>query len=94
MFRIDDTGELINAPVLRHRRRLLREDRSLVGCGNRAGIDGLVLWRQQGRGVIAFAAGFVDDVQRLAKATDALRAEMVATDRYQRAMAKEAARRE
>jgi hypothetical protein len=42
----------------------------------------------KGRGVIEFAPDLVDDVQALAKATDALRAEKVATERYQRAMAK------
>lgn len=48
----------------------------------------------KGRNAIEFAPGFVDDVQGLAKATDALRAEMVATDRYQQAMAKQIARKE
>jgi len=93
VFRIDDTGELINAPFFDI------EDAHFVKIDlwSAAGIAlELMDWFygiNKGQDVIAFAPGFVDDVHRLAKATDALRAEMVATARYQRAMAKEAARK-
>jgi hypothetical protein len=42
----------------------------------------------QGRDVIEFKPNFVDEVQVLAKVTNAHQDEMMATDRYKRAMAK------
>jgi hypothetical protein len=93
IFRIDDTGELVNAPFFDIEDAHHVKTDLWLAAGIALELMDWFYGINKGRDVIAFAPGFVDDVQGLAKATDALRAEMVATDRYKAAMAKEAARK-
>jgi hypothetical protein len=92
IFRIDDTGELINAPFFDIEDTHFVKIDLWLAAGIALELMDWFYGINKGRNVIAFAPSFIDEVQRLAEATDALRAEMVATDRYQRVLAKEAAR--
>jgi hypothetical protein len=92
VFRIDDTGELINAPFFDIEDvHLVKIDLWLAASIALELMD----WFygvNTGRDVIAFAPNFVNGVQQLAKGTNALQAELMATDRFQRIMAKMDAR--
>jgi hypothetical protein len=92
VFRIDDTGELINAPFFDIEDDYFVKTDLWLAAGIALELMDWFYGVNKGRDVIAFAPRFVEDVQALAKEADALRAEMVATDRYQRAMAKMDAR--
>lgn len=88
IFQMDDTGELANAPFFD-----IEDDCFIKGDLWLTATIALELadWFygiNNGRDVIEFAPGFVDEVQALAKGTDSLRAEIVETDRYKAAMAK------
>lgn len=63
----------------------------MVGVCGRARIDGPVLGVNKGCDVIEFIPNFPDHAGKLARNTDMLLGELKATDRYQKAMAKQAA---
>jgi len=88
LFRIDDTGELVNAPFFDIEDAYHVKTDLWLAAGSALELMDWFYGINRGRDVIEFAPGFVNDWQALAKATDALRADMVATDRYQQAMAK------
>lgn len=92
IFQIDDTGALANSPFFDvEDNHLVRTDLWLAST---IALE-LVDWFYgiaKGRNVIEFKPDFVDDVQALAKVVNALQDEMMATDRYKRAMAKIGAR--
>lgn len=93
VFRIDDTGQLINAPFFDIEDAYFVKTDLWLAAGIALELMDWFYGVNKGRDVLAFAPGFIDDVQRLAKATDALRAEMVATERFKAAMEKESARK-
>lgn len=93
VFRIDDTGQLINAPFFDIEDAYFVKTDLWLAAGIALELMDWFYGVNKGRDVIAFAPGFIDDVQRLAKTTDALRAEMVATERFKAAMEKESARK-
>jgi hypothetical protein len=88
IFQVDDTGALANSPFFDvEDKHLVKTDLWLAST---IGLE-LVDWFygvNQGRDVIEFKPNFVDEVQVLAKVTNAHQDEMMATDRYKRAMAK------
>jgi hypothetical protein len=94
IFRIDDTSELANAPFFDIEDAYHVKTDLWLAAGVALELMDWFYGINKGRDVIAFAPGFVDDVQALAKATDALRAEMVETDRFKAAIAKESTRKE
>jgi hypothetical protein len=93
VFRIDDTGELINAPFFDIEDAYFVKTDLWLAAGIALELMDWFYGVNKGRDVIAFAPGFVDDVQRLAKATDAMRAEIVATEQFKAAMKKANARK-
>jgi hypothetical protein len=88
IFQVDDTGALANSPFFDvEDKHLVKTDLWLAST---IGLE-LVDWFygvNQGRDVIEFEPNFVDEVQVLAKVTNAHQDEMMATNRYKRAMAK------
>lgn len=93
VFRVDDTGELINAPFFDIEDAHFVKIDLWLAAGIALELMDWFYGVNKERDVIAFAPGFVDDVQRLAKVTDALRAEMVGTERFKAAMEKQNARK-
>lgn len=91
VFRVDDTGELINAPFFDiEDEHFVKSDLWLASAVALEMMD-LFYGVNIGRNVIEFMPGFPDFVGSLERDTNALLAEMKATDRYKNAMAKQAA---
>jgi hypothetical protein len=94
IFRIDWEGELVNAPFFDV------EDEYFVKTDPRlASVVALELMDlfygvNQGRNVVEFIPDFPNHIERLAKNTASLLAELKTSDRYQRVMAKQAAEAE
>jgi hypothetical protein len=93
VFRIDDTGELVNAPFFDiEDDHFVKTDLWLAASVALELMDWFYGVNRGRRGAIEFVPNFVHDVQALAGGTDSLRVEMAATERFKAAMAKAATR--
>jgi hypothetical protein len=87
-FRVSDAGDLINAPFFDIEDDYFVKADLWQTASIALTLMDLFYGVNQGRDVIAFYPDFAASVGRLAQETDALLAEMKATDRFKRGLAK------